>query len=143
MDIKAKFSISDLQKALKQEYEKIEKAAISRLTRIGRLFVAAGRANGEYMNHTYNLRSSVAFAISKDGVIILQDYRQYGNGSEGLNKAKALMDDVASSNGTGVALIVVAGEDYAIYVESKGKDVLTGSSQLAKAELRKVVKAGK
>jgi hypothetical protein len=41
---------------------------------------------------------------------------------------------------SGYVLIICTGMKYAAAVESKGKDVITGSSLIAKAELNKMLK---
>lgn len=123
-----------------QRINKFEGLITERLIQVGKLFVKNARENGQYGNQTFNLRSSIAFAVIKHGNIIHEDYKKFGNGSEGLQKAKDLIEELAGKKGDGFSLIAVAGMEYASIVESQGKDVITGSSQIAKSELKKAIR---
>lgn len=140
MDIKfvPKFSMSDIQNqinnAIKQQHQSIE----SHLIDAGQLFVENARANAEFMNHTFNLRSSIGYGITKDGVIIKSDFKTIATGADGTEDGIRVLDIAVSelSTKTGYALIVVAGEYYAGYVETKGFDVISISGLLTKNILK-------
>jgi len=53
--------------------------------------------------------------------------------------AMNVLDDIAAQYPTGMILVVVAGMEYAAAVESKGYDVITGSSREAE-KLRDYIK---
>lgn len=137
MAITPQFTMPQMDAYIKEEFEKMVKQVINRLVTIGKKFVKDARANGEYNNHTYNLRSSIAFAVLYNGNVVKEDYKQVGNGIEGVQKVKDLINSLVPKYSGGFVLLVVTGEDYAASVESRGKDVLTGSSYDAINELTK------
>lgn len=89
-----------------------------------------------FIDQTGNLRSSIAYIVLHNGKTITEDYEKTGTGAEGFKKAKALINNLKKKYQNGIALIVVAGENYAAAVESKGFDVITGSSIVAGDELK-------
>jgi hypothetical protein len=76
-----------------------------------------------YIDDTENLRSSIGYVIYNNGQRISQNFE---GKSDGVNKGIQVADTAAQSWGTGIVAVIVAGEDYAGYVESKGYDVLSG-----------------
>lgn len=144
MGIKAKFSQADVNKLFIQRLARIEQAIISRLIYVGENFVKNARDNGTYLDQTGNLRSSIGYIILKNGKRINENFEKAEKGSDkstGLTTGKAFAKEVGKSLNTGYVLICVAGMDYAAAVESKGKDVLTASSIIAKNDLEKAIKA--
>jgi len=108
--------------------ERIETAIISRLIFIGEAFVNNARANGTYNDITGNLRASICYVVLKNG-------SKKSPGDIPANSKKRMRELISQFN-KGYVLIVLAGMDYASSVESKGKDVLTASSTIAKAQLK-------
>lgn len=110
--------------------------------------VTKGHATGGYDDQTGNLRSSIGYRIFKDAQPIKDGGMARvngtkGNGSEGENKVVSALDTFANSPKVvknGWTLLVVAGMEYAKYVEDKGYNVLylTGIELEKKiAEIRK------
>jgi hypothetical protein len=60
------------------------------------------------------------------------------SGATGVKAGQSLARKVGSET-TGVCLVVTAGMNYAVHVESKGRDVITSAEQLAKRELPKML----
>lgn len=82
-----------------------------------------------YTDQTGNLRSSIGYVIYDNGAEIYQSFEARGmstGGEEGVKKAMELASNVAIAYGEQLVAVVVAGMDYAVYVESKGLDVITG-----------------
>jgi hypothetical protein len=142
MGIKPKFNPGDFKRNVNQRMDRIDAVIISRLQYIGETFVNNARKNNTYRDITGNLRSSIGYIVMKDGKTIHEDYQQSDKGSDkatGIETGKGLINKLKSSLGKGYVLIVVAGMDYAASVESKGKDVLTASSIMAKKQLTTAV----
>jgi hypothetical protein len=118
--------------------ERIDKALESRFRYVGESFVKNARNSGDYADRTGNLRSSIGYLLLKDGKVIEAAFE--GAQSEGKQAGQAYASEVASGYNKGYVLIVVAGMSYAAAVESKGRDVLTGSSQKAKTQLAAALK---
>lgn len=92
--------------------------------------VAEARATGSYQDQTGNLRASIGYMIKNKGKIVSENFKDgYGRtgGTDGMNKAHALADRVSSIYGDQLVAVLVAGEDYAVYVESMGFEVISGS----------------
>lgn len=116
--------------------ERAKRRAINLFIEAGRSFNDYTKANKGFENQTFSLISSIGFIVVSDGDLVHEEFIEGGNSlgkSKGLNVAKANKED------QGVMLICVAGEDYAMYVESKGKDVITGSAQFATSWLRNIL----
>lgn len=76
-----------------------------------------------------NLRSSVGYAISHNGIIVsMSEFTQVKDGSEGTMTGKALAEKLAKEGNYEWQLVIVAGMNYAVYVEAmKNKDVLAST----------------
>lgn len=104
-----------------------ERKLILALSYIGEEFVNKARSNNTYLDQTGNLRSSIGYVIAKNGRILKRNYKQEGSANEGVTNGLNLADQAVAENPTGIVLIVTAGMNYGLYVESMGYDVLTGS----------------
>ena len=83
-----------------------------------------------FHDQTGNLRSSIGYAVFVDGVAVHSAYEQTLNGATGVIAGQELAEKVGCTT-TGVCLVVTAGMNYAVYVESKGRDVLTSAEKEA------------
>jgi hypothetical protein len=114
------------------------------LTYAGEEGVKNARINGNYIDQTGNLRSSIGYAVVKDGQIVQQSFEKAGSGSDGdtgLRESKRLVSKLSSKLSTGIVLVLVAGMDYALYVENiKSKDVLSGAVTGTDRFLRETLK---
>lgn len=142
-----KFTKADIQKMMADRMLRIDAAIVLRLRRVGETFVKNARENGQYNDITGNLRNSIGYVVLRDGVQLYQDFRRaakVGKGSgkkDGVNAARDLAFEIAQNFPRGYVLIVVAGMEYAAAVESRGKDVLTASSIIAKNDLQNAIKS--
>ena len=99
------------------------------------------RAHGEYTDQTGSLRSSTGDVISDDGVIISSSsFETVKNGSEGSVKGKSLAKSIAESIKGKKALVLVAGMDYAPYLQAKGRKVMGDAEEIIKRSLTKQFK---
>jgi len=76
-----------------------------------------------------NLRSSIGYAVCRKGQIIKSSgFDTVLNGAEGSEKGRSLCKTLAAEYSRyDYALVIVAGEEYAVYVEAiEGKSVLAG-----------------
>lgn len=133
---------SEVARMIKIKTDRIDHAILSRLQYIGETFVNNARNNNTYLDQTGNLRSSIGYIILKNGKVIFENYKESNRGTDkkrGVSIAKKLTAELKSELGKGYVLIVVAGMDYAAAVESRGKDVLTASSIIAKKQLKDAI----
>lgn len=105
--------------------DQCERDIIELFQYVGEEVVNSARQHGSYKDRTGNLRSSIGYVIVIKGNIVAQSFP--GKKTEGKSTAVDRAKELAGKHSTGVNLIVVAGMQYAAAVESKGRDVLTGS----------------
>lgn len=137
---------TDLNRFLVTESILVEKA----LNAIGLKFVSEARLNTKieklppltyphdskgFYDISANLRSSIGYIVQKDTKEISSNFE---GKSEGKNKGLATAKKIASKF-TGYSLILVAGMDYAVAVESKGYDVISSSIPL-RSQILKLLK---
>lgn len=109
-------------------------SAIAILNDVGLECVKEARTMRKYTDRTGNLRSSTGYAIVYNGRIIKQSNfeKVKQTATEGAATGKKLIRQLASSYADGLVLILVAGMDYAVYVEARGYNVLNSAEDLAK-----------
>ncbi|MCF3107322.1 hypothetical protein LL912_00885 [Niabella sp. CC-SYL272] len=143
MPITRQFTRLDVTRALLQKKEAFLNALMDRFEQVGEESVRHARLKGDYQDQTGNLRNSIGYVIFKDGrpyrVSYPNDAKGVGRGvKNGAAMGKALAMEVGrdSAYGDGIFMVVTAGMDYAIYVESgvrggRKHDVLTSASIVA------------
>lgn len=96
-------------------------------------------ANESWIDQTGNLRSSIGYAIYEKGRKEIESaFKIVKTGVEGSSEGKKMIDELASSYSNTYALVVVAGMNYAEYVEAKdNKDVLASTELFARKEVAK------
>jgi len=117
------------------------------LNYIGMQFVSNARQNTKlqgktyphaetgFYDHTANLRSSIGYVVTKNKRQVEKNFKGKGTGKRtGLSKAL----EIAQQH-NGYVLSVVAGMEYAVYVEAKGYDVISNSAPL-KSEVERIIK---
>lgn len=139
MGIKQNFSIEDVANRLNKFAEVIEKRIITRLSMLGEMCVTHARSNGDYIDQTGNLRSSVGYVVFKNGTAIRESYTQAKDGKEGVEKGRALALKVGSRFSEGICLVVTAGMSYAVSVESRGRDVIASAEVMAKQKFPEMI----
>lgn len=139
MGIKPNFTRADVQKRLDAFVEMVRKKQITQLQRLGEMCLIEARNNKGYMMQTGALLSSTGYTIFVDGVALHSQF-DAASGAEsnaaqnGIKAGQALAEKVGKET-KGVALVVVAGMNYAAYVEAKGYNVLSSAEHLAQREL--------
>lgn len=117
-----KTMIADLQRFAKEQEDKFIKG----LAFIGEEFVNTARSIRTYKDETGNLRSSIGYAIVKNGRSV--SFKVSRAATEGkIEAAEFVTQKINEGPRKGIYLIVFAGMEYALYVEAKGYDVLSGS----------------
>ena len=122
-----KFTTKQLEAQLISWAAQNERKFIIALGYIGEDFVNKARSIDTYLDDTGNLRSSIGYVIAKNGRILKRNYKQVGDGNKGVTMGLNLADEAAAEHPRGLVLIVTAGMEYALPLESMNYDVLTGS----------------
>lgn len=143
MAIRPTFSSADVDRHMTNFLNTIEKRQVKRLQYLGEMCIERARdlkPPVSFMDQTGNLRSSIGYMVFKDGVAVHESFELVKEGQEGIKAAQKLCREIGSRRKKGIMLVVVAGMNYAIYVEAKGLDVLTSAEHLAEKELPKMIK---
>lgn len=121
--------------------ERYIESIIATFKRIGEDAVKVARLTHKYKDQTGNLTSSIGYGIVDDGSIIFQsNFDVIKSGVNGASEGKAYLRQLASENNQGIVLIIVAGKNYAKFVEAKGLNVLAGATIQADAMTKKALK---
>lgn len=123
-----------IEDALRQGLANELNAIVYRLYEIGLSAVNTIRQNHAYEDQTGNLTSSVGCAVVVNGDIMqISGFEPIKpTGEEGSKAGKAYVESLASQFPTGITLIVVAGMNYAAYVERRGIGGMTGGELFAR-----------
>lgn len=129
------------QYVIKQQ-ENAREGAINVLKYVGLECIKEARESGKYTDQTGNLRSSVGYAILENGKVINQSTfdKVKSTAVEAQGKGEDLIKRLSSIYNTGLVLVVVAGMEYAAYVEARGYNVLNSAETLAKTLVPKMLK---
>lgn len=136
--------MSEVQAVIGAEIERIDMLTIRALSYLGEQCITKARdrsSEESWVDQTGNLRSSVGYVISHNGKIVqYSGFQQVKNGSEGSNAGKEFAAELIKKYSKGYALVVVAGMNYAEYVEAMdNKDVLATPELFARNELPKMM----
>lgn len=117
--------------------ERLERATIFLLSYLGEELVKFARENHTYTDRTGNLTNSMGYAVVKQGkMVTYSGENQPGEGAaEGLKVAMQMANKLQNS----FSLIIVAGMNYAAYVESKGYNVILPAQLRAYTEFPKTI----
>lgn len=98
-----------------------------------------------WFDQTGNLRSSIGYAVFEQGrEVIKSAFNVVKNGAQGSADGKKMIDELASKYSETYALVVVAGMEYADYVEAmENKDVLASTELWAKQEVQRYLDRAK
>ena len=145
MGLTAKFK-GDIDATFRLLLDEVERKIVESLCRIGEEVVTLAKLippERGFTDRTGNLRSSIGYVVCKDGQPINIAFEAVKGGHVGVNTGQRLALNIAKQYAEGYTLIVVAGMDYAVYVESKGRDVLTSAEteagKLLERELRNLI----
>lgn len=133
MGVKLATPMAQVNKTLREEVEKQRRVLVRTMLYCAEEITNAARTTNSYTDRSGNLRSSVGCIVIVDGVI-LQEYgfEQVKEGAQGVIDGKEYAYSLAKQYPKGVAIIAVAGKEYASYVADKGYDVLDSAEVLAK-----------
>jgi hypothetical protein len=138
MALSPNYNQADIRAEFAKAAQEFQKSIILVLSYLGELCVNHARNLKTYRDQTGNLRSSIGYIIVKDGKVVKQSFT--GSKAEGKQRAQQVASELISEIGQGWALIVVAGMNYALSVESRGLDVLSSAELLAERELPGLLK---
>lgn len=140
MGIEVQFTKEEVQKRFDAFLDQIQEQQINALLYLGEKCVAHARSIPKeqgFEDQTGNLRSSIGYAVFVDGVAVHSFYDEIKGGAIGAKAGQELATKVGEQT-SGVCLVVTAGMNYALHVESRGRDVIASAEQMAERELPKI-----
>ena len=140
MGIRMTTKLSEVNDMLMREAERVERLTIRALSKLGEQCVTKIRdraGDKSWYDQTGNLRSSVGYVIAHNkNIIQYSTFNQVKQGSEGVKTGKDLAKELAKRYSNNYVLIVVAGMNYAEFVEAMdNKDVLASTELWAREQV--------
>lgn len=140
MGIRMTTKLSEVHDTLMREAERVERLTIRALSKLGEQCVTKIRdraGDKSWYDQTGNLRSSVGYVIAHNkNIIQYSTFNQVNQGSEGVKTGKDLAKELAKRYSNNYVLIVVAGMNYAEFVEAMdNKDVLASTELWAREQV--------
>lgn len=131
MGVEPKFNLDDIFYQVWQKVDAIIEGVLEAMQKTCLEITINAKQLDTYKDQTNNLRSSIGYVVYNNGQKIAEHFSQAGSGTEGggpsgMEKGKKVAEEAAKEFPNDIIGVVVAGEDYALYVESKGYDVITG-----------------
>jgi hypothetical protein len=119
--------------------KRLEEAALLVLKDLGEELTEYAKDKHNYTDRTGNLTNSIGYAIARGSDIV------YFGGAiqpgEGADNALKVAKEMAKSLKSSLTLIIVAGMNYAAYVEARGYNVILPSELKARTDFPKVMRS--
>ena len=144
-DIKIE-GLEDLQLKLLARLSNARNVLNQRLKQLAEEAIIYSKDHKGYLDHTSNLKNSISFALYYDGELITKCVGKIPKPKEhpkGQAQVEQALDTYAQQidveNTKGYVVTIVAGMDYAKYVEDKGYNVLYLTNYFLRDEMKKIV----
>lgn len=112
--------------------KRLEAATIKYLMKLGEELVKYAKDQHNYTDHSGNLTNSIGYVVVQNGTPVF--YGELNQPGEGAEAGLKLAMKIASQTPNSFSLIIVAGMNYAAYVEAKGYNVILPAELKAKAD---------
>lgn len=132
MGIQSNLNMTALRKYAESKMDAFVEAAIEAYKLACIAMVTRAKQVNTYKDQTHKLRSSIGCVLYRDGVEVFNYFESTGGelGGDGVQSGLAQARLTAEQQGDkAIVAVAVAGAEYALYVEAKGYDVLTGSTR--------------
>jgi len=135
------FTMNDVQSYMDEQLLEQKKVLINTLIYIGKQCVNKARSLNTYQDQTGNLRSSIGFMVLDNGSVVgSSSFPTVKSGKDGKSTGLDFIKSLAAEERSGLVLIVVAGMNYASYVEAIGLDVLISAELLAEQKIPEMLR---
>lgn len=133
MAIKPTFQNGAVRAKIQEFQQRLERATLFILQYMGEELTKYAKEVHNYTDRTGNLTNSIGYAVVRNGKIVNYGGEiQPGDGAaEGLKVAQKMAANASSS----FSLLIVAGMNYAAYVEAKGYNVILPAELKARSDL--------
>lgn len=128
----------DVDMQFKRVQEEYDRKSITFMQSVGERAVRLARDNGNYTDRTSNLRNSIGYLIVQNSRVVYESFN--GSADEGRERGRSYAQEVGRTlGGYKTFLVMVAGMEYAAYVEAKGYDVISGAENWIDASASKLM----
>lgn len=139
MPIVPQFPNGHVKKHVLQYHDRIVDAAIYAMKVLAEELVIYAKNNRNYTDQTGNLTNSIGYVITYRVKVVSQGGFT-GTGDEvSAQIGVALANEIASETRNEFAVIIVAGMNYAAYVEAKGYNVILPAELKAKTSFPEMI----
>lgn len=131
MPVTPSFDPDAIRRAVYARVDAVEEAIVEAYKVAALKMVRRAKQTNTYKDQTHKLRSSIGCVVFHRGREVYNYFESEGGekGSEGVSEGLAYARRIASEAGErAVIAVIVAGARYALYVEARGYDVITGST---------------
>lgn len=144
-DIRLETATSSIDELFRQAAQIIYKCVVNYLAELGeecKNRIKDRPGADSWYDQSGNLRSSVGYAIYSNGQKQIESaFDSVLGGSEGSQKGRKMVDELAGKYSDTYALVVLAAMEYAEFVEAiESKDVLASTEVYAKSVVSKYLK---
>ena len=139
MGLKRTTSDAQISRYIEERTAAVRQACINNLIYVGEQAVREARKHHRYLDQTGNLASSIGYCVLDNGKVVKEStFEVVKDGKEGSKEGSAFLHRLIAGHPSGIVLIIVAGMEYASYVEAKNLNVLDSAEQLAERLLPKL-----
>ncbi|HNS29257.1 MAG TPA: hypothetical protein PKL52_01875 [Tenuifilaceae bacterium] len=126
-------SVDAARRNIRAYSERMDRVIVSRLEYVLEELKNHAKLNAGYNFHTGNLNSSIGGGVYKNGHLIhTRGFDVVQGGDDGAKVGLAYLNELALKGRSTYSVVVVAGMDYASYVENlHGKNVLAKTEMVA------------
>lgn len=118
--------------------DRLEKATVYMLQYMGEELAKYAKDQHNYQDQTGNLTNSIGYAVVKQGKIL--NYGGEIQPGEGAAEGLKVAEQMAAKLPNSFSLIIVAGMNYAAYVEARGYNVILPAQLKAMKDFPETVK---
>lgn len=133
MAIKPTFQNGAIAAKVQEFQKRLESATVFLLQFMGEELTKYAREQHNYTDQTGNLTNSIGYAVVRNGKII--NYGGEIKSGDGAAEGLKIAQKIAANTSSSFSLLIVAGMNYAAYVEAKGYNVILPAELKAKADL--------
>lgn len=145
MAVEVRFDIEEVRKYAYGKRDEWQEVMLEGLKRACLEMVKRAKQTDTYKDRTSKLRSSIGCVLYHKGTEVFNYFESEGGerGEQGVSQGLSFARSKADESGSPLFVaVVVAGAEYARYVEAKGFDVLTGSAYGFESDVRTQIEQG-
>lgn len=133
MAIKPTFPKGSVRAKVQEFQKRLEAATLFLLKYMGEDLAKYAKEQHNYTDQTGNLTNSIGYAVVRNGKIV--DYGGEIQPGEGAAEGLKIAQKMATNASSTFSLLIVAGMNYAAYVEARGYNVILPAELKARKDM--------